>query len=299
MLDATVERPAAEAFSRTLHRVALDDLILLRPVSDSIRKSRKFAQIAASIREIGVVEPLVITPDRQAHGKFRVMDGHLRLEVLKELGEPNTLCIMAKDDEGYTFNSRLNRIAIIQEHKMILNAIERGVPEERIAAVFHVNPDNIRRKRRLLDGICAEAASLLEDKHVPLNSFDAFRKMLPERQVEAAELMVAMNNFTVSYAKTLLAATPNAQLVPGKRARTPKGVTEEQLTLMRRESASLDRDFRLIEETYGADHLDLVLAKGYLARLIENPRVAKYLREHHREIALEFIRIVERQATAA
>ncbi|MGE3742314.1 MAG: hypothetical protein AB7I59_22725 [Geminicoccaceae bacterium] len=39
--------------------------------------------------------------------------------------------------------------------------------------------------------------------------------------------------------------------------------------------------------------------QGYLARLIENPRVAKYLREHHREIALEFIRIVERQATAA
>jgi hypothetical protein len=106
------------------------------------------------------------------------------------------------------------------------------------AAVFDVNPDNIRRKRRLLDGICAEAASLLEDKHVPLNSFDAFRKMLPERQVEAAELMVAMNNYTVGYAKTL-------------------------------------------------------------ARLVENPRVVKYLREHHREIALEFIRIVERQATAA
>jgi hypothetical protein len=165
---------------------------------------------------------------------------------------------------------------------MILNAIERGVPEERIAAVFHVNPDNIRRKRRLLDGICAEAASLLEDKHVPMNSFDALRKMLPERQVEAAELMVAMNNFTASYAKTLLAATPESQLVPGKRARTPNGVTEEQLNLMRRESASLDRDFRLIEETYGADHLDLVLAKGYLARLVENPRVAKYLREHHR-----------------
>jgi hypothetical protein len=30
--------------------------------------------------------------------------------------------------------------------------------------------------------------------------------------------MVAMNNFTVSYAKTLLAATPDGQLVPGKRA---------------------------------------------------------------------------------
>lgn len=67
----------------------------------------------------------------------------------------------------------------------------------------------------------------------------------------------------------------------------------------RAQSASLDRDLRLIEETYGVDHLDLVLAKGYLTPLFENPRVAKYLREHRRELALEFIRNVERQATAA
>lgn len=246
-----------------------------------------------------MVEPLVVAKDRRLPGKFILLDGHMRLEVLKKLEAADALCLIANDDEAYTYNNRINRLAIIQEHRMILKAIERGVSEDRLAAVLNVNPDNIRRKRRLLDGICAEAASLLEDKHVSINSFDALRKMLPERQVEAAELMVAMNNFTIGYARTLLAATPESQLVPGKGPRTPRGVTEEQLSLMRRESASLDRDFRLIEETYGADHLDLVLAKGYLARLIENARVAKYLREHHREIAMEFIRIVERQATAA
>jgi hypothetical protein len=36
----------------------------------------------------------------------------------------------------------------------------------------------------------------------------------------------------------------------------------EEGSLMQRESASLDREFRLIEETYGADHLDVVLAQG-------------------------------------
>ncbi len=91
---------------------------------------------------------------------------------------------------------------------MILKAIERGVSEDRLAAILSVNADNIRRKRRLLHGICGEAAALLEDKHVSINSFDALRKMLPNRQVEAAELMVAMNKYTVSYARTLLAATP-------------------------------------------------------------------------------------------
>lgn len=299
MPDAAIQHPAPEAFSSAMEQIPLADLTPLRPVTEAIRRTRKFSQIAASVREIGMVEPLVVAKDRRSPGRFIVLDGHLRLEVLKGLGEADALCLVANDDEAYTYNNRINRLAIIQEHRMILKAIERGVSEDRLAAVLSVNPDNIRRKRRLLDGICGEAASLLEDKHVPINSFDALRKTLPERQVEAAELMVAMNNFTVSYARTLLAATPDAQLVPGKRPRMPRGVTEEQLSLMQRESASLDRDFRLIEETYGADHLDLVLAKGYLARLIENPRVARYLREHHREIALEFLRIVERQATAA
>ena len=32
--------------------------------------------------------------------------------------------------------------------------------------------------------------------------------MVPLRQIEAAELMVAMNKYTIGYAKSLLAATP-------------------------------------------------------------------------------------------
>ncbi len=123
--------------------------------------------------------------------------------------------------------------------------------------------------------------------------------MKAERQVEAAELMVAMNNFTISYARTLLAATPESQLVPGRRRPMPRGVTEEQLALMQRESANLDREFRLIEESYGADHLDLVLARGYLSRLVSNPRIARYLEQNHTDMASEFLQIAERQATAA
>ncbi len=83
-----------------------------------------------------MVEPLMITRDRKAPGKYLVLDGHLRLEVLKELGEEDALCLIASEDEGYTYNNRINRLAIIQEHKMILHAIERGVPEDRLGQRF-------------------------------------------------------------------------------------------------------------------------------------------------------------------
>src|SRR5476649_2439844 len=161
MPDGMDPRTVTTAFSDSTMRVALGDLNPLRPVTDAVRRTRKYSQIVASVREIGMVEPLVVAPDRGTKGKFLVLDGHLRLEVLKQLDEPDALCLIAADDEAYTYNNRINRLAIIQEHKMILKAIERGVSEDRLAAVLNVNPDHIRRKRRLLDGICADAAALL------------------------------------------------------------------------------------------------------------------------------------------
>lgn len=288
----------AMAFEARSVRIALADIRLLRPVPDTVKRTRKFLQIATSIREIGMVEPLAVAHDRSARGKYLLLDGHLRLEVLREMGESDALCLIATEDEAYTYNNRINRLAIIQEHRMILKAIERGVSEERLASVLNVDADNIRRKRRLLDGICPEAAALLEDKHVSVHAFWALKKMVPMRQIEAAELMVAMNKFTISYARTLLAATPDAQLLPGRKPRKPKGLTDEQLALMQRETANLDREFRLIEQSYGADHLDLVLAKGYLAKLIGNQRVARFLGQRHSEILSEFAQIADRHESA-
>ena len=293
MLDGASPKAVAAAFSDSTLQIALEDLNPLRPVTDGMRRTRKYAQIVASVREIGMVEPLMIARDRKAPGKYLVLDGHLRLEVLKELGEEDALCLVASDDEGYTYNNRINRLAIIQEHRMILHAIERGVPEDRLAAALNVKLDHIRRKRRLLDGICADAAALLEDKHVSINAFDTLKKMGPERQVEVAQNMVAMNKFTISYAKTLLAGTPDSQLAAGRRRIKPRGVTDEQLALMQKESANLDREFRLIEESYGPDHLDLVLAKGYIGRLVSNERISRYLQQHHNDILSELMQIKE------
>jgi hypothetical protein len=48
--------------------------------------------------------------------------------------------------------------------------------------------------------------------------------MAPLRQIEAAELMVAMKNYTAPYAKSLVGATPQPQLVEGIRPKRLKGL---------------------------------------------------------------------------
>lgn len=279
--------------------VKLCDLRPLKRIGDEVKKSAKYAQILASIAEIGLVEPPVVARSREEIDKFLLLDGHLRVEVLKDRGVSEVTCLVSTDDEAFTYNKRVNRIAIIQEHKMILKAIENGVSEERIAKSLNVDVASIRRRRRLLDGICAETAEVLKEKHIALNTFSELRKLGPIRQIEAAELMVAMNNFSNSYARSLVAATPRAQLATGFQPRRPKGLSDEQLSLMERESASLAREFKVAEQTYGADHLDLVLANGYVSKLLRNGKVVGYLAKNFQELLFEFQKMTEADAAVA
>jgi ParB-like chromosome segregation protein Spo0J len=279
--------------------ISIADIQPLRLVSDAIRKTPKYAQIASSIPEVGIVEPPVVARDRQEAGKYLLLDGHLRIDVLKAMGKTTVACLVSTDDEAFTYNKRVNRLAMIQEHKMILKAVERGVSEERIAKALNVDVNHIKRKRRLLHGICAEAAEILKDKHIGMNTFTELKKMVPMRQIEAAKLMVAMNKYTVSYAQSLLAATQQTQLVESSKPKRIKGLTDEQVALMERESVNLEREFRIAEQAYGTDHLDLVLTNGYLGALLGNSRVVRYLAQHQREILTEFQKLAEIETVAA
>lgn len=281
------------AFESESVLISLPNILPVKQLAATIKKSRKYQQIAASIQEVGIIEPPVVARQNGQKGKFLLLDGHLRIEVLKELEVGEVTCLVATDDEAFTYNKRINRLATIQEHKMILKAIERGVPEDRIAKALDVNISSIRHKRRLLDGICPEAAELLKDKHCPMNTFQSLKKMKPMRQVEVAELMISMNNFSVTYAKALLAATPQDQLIDSGKPKAFKGISPEQIARMEKEMASLQHEIKLIEDSYGSDHLNLVLARGYLVSLLNNSKVSRYLSQNHTEILSEFQRISE------
>jgi hypothetical protein len=79
---------------------------------------------------------------------------------------------------------------------------------------------------------------------------------------------------------SLVAVTPKTRLASGFRPRQPKGLSNEQLALMERKLASLAREFKVTEQSYGADHLDLVLVNGDFSKLLRNGRVVGYLAKH-------------------
>jgi hypothetical protein len=285
------------AFETSSLRIPIAQIQPLREVTERVKKSVKYGQIAASIKEVGIIEPPVVVRDKEDPEAFHLLDGHLRIEISKEQGINAVVCLVATDDEAFTYNKRVNRLAIIQEHKMIMTAIAKGVPEERLARALNVNIGSIRSRRRLLEGICPEAADLLRDKHVPIHSFNQLRKLKPMRQIEAAELMVAMNRYTVSYARSLVAASPEDQLVERKLKKV-KGLSPDQIARMETEASRLQREFKMIEQDYGADHLDLVLAAGYVGRLLANAKIVRFLAQSHPEILAEFQKVSELQNAA-
>ena len=200
------------AFENELLRLPLEQICPLYAVRKETKDTVKYRQVVASINEVGLVEPLVVVRDKSDPEKFMLLDGHVRLAILIDLGKTDAPCQVSTDDEAFTYNKRISRLATIQEHKMILKALERGVPEERLARALNLNIKSLQDKKRLLDGICPEAAELLKDKRIALTGFQILKKMKPMRQIEAAELMVAMNKYTVNYARSLLAATPASEL---------------------------------------------------------------------------------------
>lgn len=283
--------PVKVAFERRPVIAPLTEILPTRQVPDRVKASVKYKRIATSIAEIGVIEPLAVARPK-GQGPFMLLDGHIRYAILRDLGETETRCLVALDDEAFTYNKRVNRLATIQEHYMIARALERGVPEDKLARALDVDVKAIKRRRMMLDGISPEVVELLKDRSVNPVTFDVLRKMKPLRQVEVAELMLSTNNFTSAYAKALLAATRQADLTRPDKPKRMGGMTPEQMARMEREMASLNQDFKALEASYGDDVLDLVIASGYLSRLVSNTEVERYLQGHHPEILDEFRAII-------
>ncbi|MSU92136.1 chromosome partitioning protein ParB [Rhodobacteraceae bacterium 2CG4] len=273
--------------------IPVADILPVRVLSKSIKSSRKYTQITASIREIGLVEPPVVARNGDASGSWLLLDGHVRIEVLKDLGQEQVECLVSTDDEAFTYNKRISRIAPIQEHRMILKAIKRGVSEEKIAAALDLNPRSIQRKVKLLDGICPEAVAILKDKACTAAVFTTLRKMIPLRQIEAAELMVNANNYSVAYISAILAGTPQAQLLEANKPKRINGVTPQAVARMEKELARLQEGITQIQDTYGQDHLQLTVLRGYVAKLLGNARVVRYLMQTRPEFLSEFQTIAE------
>jgi hypothetical protein len=272
--------------------VSIHQILPLRKLPDDIETSIKYKRIRASLREVGLIEPLIVFPQRGAAGCYMLLDGAIRLNALKDLGHKEVLCLVGTEDETYTYNQKINQMTPIQEHFMILKALDSGVPEQRIAATLDIDVSRVREKRNLLAGICPEAVELIKDRHISAAGLRELKRVTPMRQIEMIELMIGMDNYTLSYAKCLYTATPDEQKIEEHRPKDNHGIRPEEASKMQHELETLGRDFKTIQDTFGENVLHLVPIVGYLKKVLSNPRVAKVLGHRYADILSHFQHIV-------
>ena len=269
------------AFQSTILTLPLTDITPLKDLNPRVRVTAKYKQIATSLRHVGLIEPLVVF--QAADKKYWLLDGTLRYDILKAEGLVSEVrCLLATDDESYNYNKRVNYLPPIAEHAMILKALANGVTEERIAEALDVDVAAIRKKRHLLDGICKEAAELLKDKRVTADGFAVLRKMKPVRQIYAAEMMEASNNYSTRFARGLLAVTKADGLVnPIEVNKRSRKATANQQSVVEQGSDTLLEDIKMVQKGYTGDLLSLTIAAGYLTRMLQNARIERHLLKHH------------------
>lgn len=281
-----------QGFQASLIEVSITNLLFTKIITPQMKQGRKYAQVLSSIREVGLIEQPVVAPLKK-NGGYVLLDGHLRIVALKELGIERVTCLISTDDESYTYNKYINRLSAIQEHRMIMKAVQSGVSEEKIANALNVDIRTIRNKRYLLEGICEQAIDLLKDKPVPEPVFRALKKMKAPRQIVVAMLMNDQNKFTSSYAKALLGATTADQLVDNGKPKTVSPMILARQARLEEESLALSKEIDSLKKQYGTEIVDVTALQAFLKKILGNNEVAKYLQEFHEAIYEKFKEISE------
>ncbi len=125
-------------FDRKGVLLPIASILPVKELRPSQKFTEKYLQVLSSVREVGIIEPLIVFPENGKSDQYVLLDGHVRLEVLKQLGETEARCLVSTDDEAYTYNKRVNRMSTIQEHFMILKAIRSQHSSEARFAKWHL-----------------------------------------------------------------------------------------------------------------------------------------------------------------
>ena len=111
-------------------------------------------------------------------------------------------------------------------------------------------------------------------------------------------MMNSASRFTAPYARMILAATRQELLLEPKKAKQLDAKPED-IARMERQMEKLYQDYKLVEDTLGESMLVLVVAKGFVARLMRNEAIVAYLDSHHADLARELTSVMDAVANEA
>jgi ParB family chromosome partitioning protein len=269
--------------------VAIDvPVIQLRPLRERKVSKREYERILASIKAVGLIEPLVVYPD---NGDYVILDGVQCYRALVELGVEVAPCIIAKQREAFTSNRMVNRVSPVQEHRMIERALGE-VDEAAIAAALGVSSLDHRLKKSLLKRLHPDVAAAYDAGKISRACAREFTYVKPARQKEILRAMHSYKDYGTTFARTLVVKTPANQRENRGRKHNPwdRGTQRKNDLLRKLSEAEQKHDF--YSQLYKQYTIDLLRLAIYARSLLTNARVRDYLDAHHSDIVSRFESVI-------
>jgi ParB-like chromosome segregation protein Spo0J len=269
--------------------VAIDvPVIQLRPLRERKVSKREYDRILASIKSVGLIEPLVVFPE---NGDYLILDGVQRYRALVELGVVTAPCIMGAQREAFTSNRMVNRVSPVQEHRMIEKALAE-VDEDTIAAALGVSGLDHRLKKTLLKQLHPEVAAAYDAGKITRACAKEFTHVKPQRQKEILRTAESYKDFSTSFVRTMVVKTPAAQRESRGRKHNPWDKRAQRKNDLLKKLADAEQKHDFYSQLYKQYTIDLLRLAIYARSLLTNTRLREYLQKNHGEIVTRFETII-------
>ena len=114
------------------------------------------------------------------------------------------------------------------------------------------------------------------------------RRIKTARQRKMAQLTIASDNYTFTYARAMLVGTSSDELVGMKPEQLTRGLSAEEVARMEMEMESVERDLRTHQNRFDENSLRLSAAQRYVKRLLDNAKIKRFLTNRYAELLEEF-----------
>lgn len=274
-----------QSFSNNFIILDTDELLPSKPLIPNVKSSTKYQQIKTSISKLGLVEPILVYVDRNSND-IRILDGHLRIEAMKELAIEKAACLISTIDDFFTPNKHVNHTNIIQEYRMIKKALTK-VSIKKLSESLGISIESIIDKTNILKGIDPNVTLKLSDKPVPKETFAILKKMKPIRQIEAVETMIVLENYSRNLAVSILENTPEHLLAKDKKQPNNDNKLKQAALRLEREMSVTTEETKKIKDEYGSDVLKFVIARSYIDSLLEKQKILHWFLENESQYLTE------------
>jgi hypothetical protein len=208
-----------------------------------------------------------------------------------ELGVEVVPCILGKQREAFTSNRMVNRVSPIQEHRMIEKSLG-DVDEAAIAAALGISGLGHRLKKTLLKQLHPDVAAAFDAGKINRVCAKEFTHVKPPRQKEILQLMAGNEDYSTTFARTLVLKTPLHQRESRGRKHNPWDKTTQKKNDLLKKLAEAEQKHDFYSQLYKQYTVDLLRLAIYARSLVTNPRLRGYLDQHHPDVVARFEAII-------